>query len=160
MARTLSTPLPITRKQLQETARKPGKAVHTGEMPTRNSPRAARSSRRNILRRIWRMPRWSLRSQWRMCRADKVTVWAPTQNPQGVQEEVAKALALKKEDVTCHVTFLGGGFGRKSKPDYAVEAAVLSKKTGKPVKVVWSREDDIKFDYYPLRRGDVYEGSG
>ena len=46
------------------------------------------------------------------------------------------------------MTFLGGGFGRKSKPDYAVEAAVLSKKTGKPVKVVWSREDDIKFDYY------------
>ena len=46
------------------------------------------------------------------------------------------------------MTFLGGGFGRKSKPDYAVEAAVLSKKTGKPVKVIWSREDDIKFDYY------------
>jgi isoquinoline 1-oxidoreductase beta subunit len=81
-------------------------------------------------------------------RGDKVTVWAPTQNPQAVQEEIAKALKLKKEDVTCHVTLLGGGFGRKSKPDYAVEAAMLSKKTGKPVKVVWSREDDIKFDYY------------
>jgi isoquinoline 1-oxidoreductase beta subunit len=65
-----------------------------------------------------------------------------------VQEEVAKALGIKKEDVTCHVTLLGGGFGRKSKPDYAVEAAMLSKKTGKPVKVVWSREDDIKFDYF------------
>jgi len=81
-------------------------------------------------------------------RGEKVTVWSPTQNPVGVREEVAKALGLKKEDVTCHVTFLGGGFGRKSKPDYAVEAAVLSKKTGKPVKVVWSREDDIKFDYF------------
>jgi len=81
-------------------------------------------------------------------RDDKITVWSPTQNPQGVQEEVAKALGKKKEDVTCHVTFLGGGFGRKSKPDYAVEAAVLSKKTGKPVKVVWSREDDIQFDYF------------
>ena len=81
-------------------------------------------------------------------RGDKVTVWSATQNPVGVREEVAKALGLKKEDVVCHVTFLGGGFGRKSKPDYAVEAAVLSKKTGKPVKVVWSREDDIKFDYY------------
>jgi isoquinoline 1-oxidoreductase beta subunit len=76
------------------------------------------------------------------------TIWAPTQNPQGVQEEVAKAIGIKKEDVTCHVTLLGGGFGRKSKPDYAVEAAVLSKKTGKPVKVVWSREDDIRFDYF------------
>ncbi len=65
-----------------------------------------------------------------------------------VREEVAKALGLKKEDVTCHVTLLGGGFGRKSKPDYCVEAAVLSKQTGKPVKVIWSREDDIKFDYF------------
>jgi isoquinoline 1-oxidoreductase subunit beta len=81
-------------------------------------------------------------------RGDKVTVWAPTQSPQTVQDEVAKALKLKKDDVTCHVTLLGGGFGRKSKPDYAVEAAMLSKKTGKAVKVVWSREDDIKFDYY------------
>lgn len=50
--------------------------------------------------------------------------------------------------MTCHVTLLGGGFGRKSKPDYVAEAAVLSKKAGRPVKVVWRREDDIKFDYY------------
>lgn len=78
----------------------------------------------------------------------KATLWCPTQNPQAVQEEVAKAVGIKKEDVTCHVTLLGGGFGRKSKPDYAVEAAILSNKTGKPVKVVWSREDDIRFDYF------------
>ncbi len=81
-------------------------------------------------------------------RDGKVTVWAPTQNPQAVQETVAAALGIDKKDVTCHVTLLGGGFGRKSKPDYAAEAAVLSKKLGKPVKVVWTREDDIKFDYY------------
>ena len=78
----------------------------------------------------------------------KATVWAPTQNPQAVQDIVAKELRIAKEDVICNVTLLGGGFGRKSKPDYAAEAAVLSKKTGKPVKVVWTREDDIKFDYY------------
>jgi isoquinoline 1-oxidoreductase beta subunit len=46
------------------------------------------------------------------------------------------------------VTLLGGGFGRKSKPDYVAEAAILSKKVGRPVKVVWTREDDIQFDYY------------
>jgi isoquinoline 1-oxidoreductase beta subunit len=46
------------------------------------------------------------------------------------------------------VTLLGGGFGRKSKPDYVAEAAILSKAVGKPVKVAWSREDDIRFDYY------------
>jgi isoquinoline 1-oxidoreductase beta subunit len=81
-------------------------------------------------------------------RDGKVVIWAPTQNPQAVQDTVAKALGVAKEDVTCNVTLLGGGFGRKSKPDYVAEAAVLSKKLGRPVKVVWSREDDIKFDYY------------
>jgi isoquinoline 1-oxidoreductase beta subunit len=78
----------------------------------------------------------------------KVEAWAPTQNPQAVQDTVAKAVGIKPEDVTCHVTLLGGGFGRKSKPDYVAEAAILSKQLGKPVKVVWSREDDIRFDFY------------
>jgi len=78
----------------------------------------------------------------------KVTAWAPTQNPQAAQDIISKELGIAKEDVICHVTLLGGGFGRKSKPDYVAEAAVLSKKVGRPVKVVWTREDDIKFDYY------------
>jgi isoquinoline 1-oxidoreductase beta subunit len=78
----------------------------------------------------------------------KVTAWAPTQNPQAVQDIVSKELGISTDDVICHVTLLGGGFGRKSKPDYVAEAAVLSKKVGRPVKVVWTREDDIKFDYY------------
>jgi isoquinoline 1-oxidoreductase subunit beta len=78
----------------------------------------------------------------------KATLRAPTQNPQAAQDIVSKELGIAKEDVICHVTLLGGGFGRKSKPDYVAEAAVLSKKVGRPVKVVWTREDDIKFDYY------------
>ena len=78
----------------------------------------------------------------------KVIAWTATQNPQAVQATVAAACGIKPADVTCHVTLLGGGFGRKSKPDYVAEAAMLSKKVGKPVKVVWSREDDIHFDYY------------
>jgi isoquinoline 1-oxidoreductase beta subunit len=78
----------------------------------------------------------------------KVTAWAPTQNPQAAQDIISKELGIPKENVICHVTFLGGGFGRKSKPDFVAEAAVLSKKVGRPVKVVWTREDDIKFDYY------------
>ena len=65
-----------------------------------------------------------------------------------MQETLGEELGIPKENVTCHVTLLGGGFGRKSKPDYAAEAAILSKAVGKPVKVVWSREDDIKFGYY------------
>jgi len=81
-------------------------------------------------------------------RDGKVLAWAPTQNPQAVQDTIATALGIKKEDVTCHVTLLGGGFGRKSKPDQVAEAAVLSKQLGKPVKVVWTREDDIRFDFF------------
>jgi isoquinoline 1-oxidoreductase beta subunit len=84
-------------------------------------------------------------AEWR---DGKVEAWCPTQNPQAVQDAVSAAMGLKPTDVTCHVTLLGGGFGRKSKPDYVVEAALLSKATGKPVKVVWTREDDIKFDYF------------
>ncbi len=81
-------------------------------------------------------------------RDGKVTVMTCTQNPQAVQEAISDSMGIPKENVVCHVTLLGGGFGRKSKPDYAVEAAVLSRELGRPVKVVWSREDDIKFDYY------------
>jgi isoquinoline 1-oxidoreductase subunit beta len=78
----------------------------------------------------------------------KVETWCATQNPQAVQDTVGKALGIPKESVVCHVTLLGGGFGRKSKPDYVAEAALLSKQVGKPVKVVWSREDDLQFDYF------------
>jgi isoquinoline 1-oxidoreductase beta subunit len=79
---------------------------------------------------------------------NRATIWAPTQNPQAVQDAVAAALGIDKKDVTCHVTLLGGGFGRKSKPDYCAEAAVLAKRLGKPVKVIWTREDDLRHDYY------------
>jgi len=136
------------KKELQETAKQPGKVVHSiGDAD------AEFGKGGKILEAEYYAPHLAHASMEPPVavadvRSDKVTVWSPTQNPQGVQEEVAKKLGIKKEDVTCHVTFLGGGFGRKSKPDYAVEAAVLSKKTGKPVKVVWSREDDIKFDYF------------
>jgi isoquinoline 1-oxidoreductase beta subunit len=81
-------------------------------------------------------------------KSGKVEIWAATQNPQAVQDTVAKALNISKDDVLCHVTLLGGGFGRKSKPDYVAEAALVSKQVGKPVKIVWSREDDIHFDYF------------
>jgi isoquinoline 1-oxidoreductase subunit beta len=78
----------------------------------------------------------------------KVEIWTATQNPQAVQDTVSQVLGIKPEDVACHVTLLGGAFGRKSKPDYCAEAAYLSKKIGKPVKVAWSREDDIRHDFY------------
>jgi isoquinoline 1-oxidoreductase beta subunit len=80
---------------------------------------------------------------------DKAEVWACVQSPGGTRGQVAKALGLKEEDVTVNVTLLGGGFGRKSKCDFAIEAALLSKEMGgSPVKVVWTREDDIKHGFY------------
>jgi isoquinoline 1-oxidoreductase beta subunit len=78
----------------------------------------------------------------------KALIYAATQNPQAVQDTVATALGIDKKNVECHVTLLGGGFGRKSKPDYVAEAALLSREVGKPVKVTWTREDDIRYDYY------------
>ena len=139
---------PDYKKQLQETARQPGKVVHTIGDADAEFAKGSKTIEAEYY--APHLAHASMEPPVAVAdvRSDKVTVWSPTQNPQGVQEQVAKALGMKKEDVTCHVTFLGGGFGRKSKPDYAVEAAVLSKKTGKPVKVVWSREDDIKFDYF------------
>jgi isoquinoline 1-oxidoreductase beta subunit len=76
-------------------------------------------------------------------------VWASVQAPQVTREDVSKHLGLPFENVTVHVTLLGGGFGRKSKPDFAIEAALLSQQLGgKPVKVTWTREDDIHNDYF------------
>jgi isoquinoline 1-oxidoreductase beta subunit len=72
----------------------------------------------------------------------------PHSEPAGRARDCRPGTRHPAENVVCHVSLLGGGFGRKSKPDYAAEAAILSKAVGKPVKVVWSREDDIKFGYY------------
>ncbi|WP_321392136.1 xanthine dehydrogenase family protein molybdopterin-binding subunit [Emcibacter sp.] len=91
--------------------------------------------------------------------ADSAELWACVQDPQSVQDVVAATLGYFKTNdkgqpapdrskVTVHVTLLGGAFGRKSKADFCAEAAWLSKQTGKPVKVVWTREDDIRHDYY------------
>src|SRR5207344_713948 len=74
---------------------------------------------------------------------NKAEVWACVQSPGGTRGDVAKLLGFKEDDVTVNVTLLGGGFGRKSKCDFALEAALLSKELGAPVKVQWTREDDI-----------------
>ena len=74
-------------------------------------------------------------------------VWSCTQNPQSVQQTVAGLLGIERTDVHAHVTLLGGGFGRKSKADFPAEAAWLARETGRPVKVTWTREDDIQQGY-------------
>ncbi len=91
--------------------------------------------------------------------AEGCRVWACTQGPQGARNEVAQALALPPEKVTVNVTLLGGAFGRKSKPDFAVEAALLSKAVGAPVKVTWTREDEIQHAYYHTVTAQHLEGA-
>lgn len=81
-------------------------------------------------------------------KSNRCEIWAPTQDPQRVQEDVSGFLGIRKEDVKVNVTLLGGGFGRKSKPDFILEAVALSKEMKLPVKVTWSREDDIRHDFY------------
>ena len=81
-------------------------------------------------------------------RDGKCEIWAPTQGPMLAAEQVARALDLSTSDVTVHQTWLGGGFGRRIAQDYAIEAAQVSKAIGGPVKVQWSREDDMRHSPY------------
>jgi len=81
-------------------------------------------------------------------KADSAEIWAPVQSPYGARQDIAAALKLPVEKVKVNVTLLGGGFGRKSKCDFAIEAALLSQLTGHPIKVQWTREDDIMHSFY------------
>lgn len=80
--------------------------------------------------------------------AEACEVWAPVQDPQSLIPMVERVTGLAKENVTINVTLLGGAFGRKSKCDFAEEAVFLSREIGAPVLVQWSREDDIRHDFY------------
>lgn len=79
---------------------------------------------------------------------DMLECWACVQDPQSTRGVLAGAFGLPPENITVHATWLGGAFGRKSKPDFVVEAAMIAREVGKPVKVTWTREDDIQYDYY------------
>lgn len=81
-------------------------------------------------------------------RADRAEIWAPSQIPDWAAREVSAALGLKPESVTMHVVMMGGGFGRRLIPEYVVEAAQVSRAAGVPVKVIWTREDDMQHDWY------------
>ena len=79
-------------------------------------------------------------------RSDGCDIWVPTQNQTGVLAMAEKLTGLKPEQIHVHTTFLGGGFGRRFERDFVEETLLLSQATGKPVKLVWSREEDMQND--------------
>jgi len=79
---------------------------------------------------------------------DKLNMWVCCQDPQAVQNAVAPFVGKKPQEIHVEATMLGGAFGRKSKPDFAVEAAILAKHAGRPVKMVWTREDEMHHGFY------------
>lgn len=140
--------------QLTETASRPGKVMReVGDA----SSSIQQSSK--VIKADYTVPHLAHASMEPTCAvADvkidaqgKVTschVMAATQNPQAVQQAVGSAMGIPPGDVLVNVTLLGSGFGRKSKPDYCVEAAMLSRQVKRPVHVTWTREDDLHHDYY------------
>jgi len=81
-------------------------------------------------------------------RPDSAEAWVPSQGPQWAQAVIAEAAKLPPEKVTVHTTLMGGGFGRRYQADFVMEAAQVAKISGKPVMVLWTREDDMQHDFY------------
>jgi isoquinoline 1-oxidoreductase subunit beta len=81
-------------------------------------------------------------------RAKEAEVWAPTQSPDWVQGTIAQVLGLKPDKVVVHTTLMGGGFGRRYMADFPAEVAQIAKVVGRPVQLVWTREDDMTHDFY------------
>jgi isoquinoline 1-oxidoreductase subunit beta len=137
------------KKAMQATARQPGKVERNeGDFD------AAIKTAAKVVEREYYVPHFSHATMeppaaTAVVKDGKAEVWACVQSPGGTRGDVAGLLGLDQKDVTVHVTLLGGGFGRKSKCDFVLEAATLSKAMGgTPVKVVWTREDDIQHAFY------------
>ena len=137
------------RAAMQATARKPGKVERNeGDFD------AAIAGAAKVIEREYYVPHSSHATMEPPAAVVKVAngkaeVWACVQSPGGTRGDVANTLGLDQKDVTVNVTLLGGGFGRKSKCDFVLEAAILSKDMGgTPIKVVWTREDDIQHAFY------------
>ncbi len=107
----------------------------------------------NVIRRSYRVPWLAHTCMEPMNALARVTasgceVWTGSQNPLGFKHAVAEALELEPERVAIHQHMMGGGFGRRSRPDVAIQAARLARATNLPVKLIWSREEDVRHDFY------------
>jgi len=135
--------------ELEAAARKPGKVVRNeGDIDAALKGAAKRLDAEYYAPHLAQAPMEAPAATARIVNG-KCEIWTCTQAPQASRESVAKWLKLPEADVTVHVTLLGGGFGRKSIPDYVIEAALLSQAMkGRPVKLTWTREDDLHHAYF------------
>jgi isoquinoline 1-oxidoreductase beta subunit len=137
------------KKQMEETAQKPGKVVRN-----QGDPDSALASATKVVTAQYYQPHMAHApmeppAALAVVKDGGAEIWAPVQSPWGTREDIANLLGLGTDKVKVNVTLLGGGFGRKSKCDYAQEAALLSKAMGgTPVMVAWTREDDIQHGFY------------
>ncbi|APA88645.1 molybdopterin-dependent oxidoreductase [Paraburkholderia sprentiae WSM5005] len=136
------------RKALEDSARQPGKIVRNN-----GDTAAALKSAAHHVSADYYVPHLAHAAMEPLAATASyangaVEVWTATQNPQQARTTVAQVLGVQEPAVTINVTLLGGGFGRKSKPDYVAEAAFLSREVGAPVKLTWTREDDMHNDYF------------
>ena len=135
-------------KRLNDSSDKPGKPIRT-----EGDTAAAFSKAANKIDAAYELPFLAHATMEPMnctadVRADRAELWAPTQSPDWIQGMVAQATGLPRTSVVVHTTLMGGGFGRRYQTDFGVEAALVSKAVGKPVQVVWTREDDMAHDFY------------
>lgn len=139
----------VYKAELEAAARKPGKVVRNeGDIDAALKGAAKRLEAEYYAPHLAQAPMEPPAATARIVKG-KCEIWACTQAPQASRESVAKWLKLPEENVIVHVTLLGGGFGRKSIPDYVIEAALLSQAMkGKPVKLTWTREDDLHHAYF------------
>ena len=136
-------------KEMEETARKPGKVVRN-----LGDPDAAFAKAKKVVSAAYHqqhVAQASMEPPVAIARFanGKIDVWSPLQSPYGARKDISDAYKVPEGNVTVNVTLLGGGFGRKSKCDYALEAVELSKRSnGAPVMLVWTREDDLRNGFY------------
>ncbi|HSA92349.1 MAG TPA: molybdopterin cofactor-binding domain-containing protein [Terriglobales bacterium] len=137
------------RQRFAELKKKPGKTVVRAAENANDEERAGNRQ----LEAEYELPLIGHACMEPMCftadaRPDRCELWGPTQNPRALRAYVASALGLPVEAVKVRLTLEGGGFGRRLSYDYGVEAAMVSRAAGVPVKVLWTREDDLQHDYY------------
>lgn len=139
------------RQTLEAAARAPGKVMRNAGDAARAWARAPETERLAAEYYVPHLAHASMEPPVATVRikGDGAEVWTSIQNPAAAQDAVAARLGLEPENITVNVLLLGGGFGRKSKPDFVDEAAIvaMAMPEGTPVKLVWTREDDIHHDY-------------